>query len=134
MTHLQSLDFVLLLFCEQKVMTFNQVHDKAKGIKGVRTILEQLAEDKYLIIHKQEIEENEFNRPNPIIQFYEITGTGKMFIEQGGYSSLQKLKDEQRILEKKNSTLTLILVVGTGISALYYILEILDRIFHIYPS
>lgn len=88
-------------------------------------IIEQLITDKYISCNNLSAFPEE--------RQYYVNFKGTWFIKQGGYQneSSQNNLEEQRVREYH--TLTKILVFGTSVAAIYYILEILNHAYKIYP-
>lgn len=88
-------------------------------------ILNKLVEDGYV---KKELREN--SQPT-----FHLTMSGYLF---DGYLSskneMQKLQQTAIFLSKRTFCMTVVIAVGTGIAAIYYIIEILNHFFCIYPK
>ena len=106
--------------------------------------LEKLISDHYVV----KITSETLTKDSTDIFTYELTWEGDFFLLQGGYTGeclekneakkrLLKLENEQIIIarntgkiQKQQVVLSIVLVVLTGVTAVYYILEILKFLGH----
>ncbi|MDO9614356.1 MAG: hypothetical protein Q7J86_07490 [Bacteroidota bacterium] len=128
MTPLEKIDFVFF-FIKDKLKVggqwgYNNIWNHIEATKDVEInktmfdeIIKKLKIDGYIV-------EAEINGSQLV---YNLTFVGLLF---DGYNSAQK---EIHKLQKQNRILSWLLVFLTGVSAIYYIFEILNHYFCIYP-
>lgn len=109
------------------------------SIQRLDSIVRTLCKDGYIDIlpHTHNNGDFMYSQEGINLSGYKINFEGEVLIERGGYSVVisenEFLKKNQEQLEKMNFYLTLILTIGTSIPAIYYIMEIANHFWSIYP-
>lgn len=153
MTLIEQLDFLLRFLADSKplyekfkskdlysilVNRYSAVKEEGFIESELISLLEKLSNDGYVTM--EEVRSTE-RGPETYLWHYSITFNGVFFIRhEGGYSDLinQKNSDRKRILlledhqkkyQRNQTILTVILVIGSSIAAIYYGIEVC-KFFH----